>query len=102
MEENEQVAFNIIANVGSSKSLYMEIINKCEVGEFDDIDKMFEEAEGYLLEAHKTHAGLIQNEAQGGDTKFSLLLMHAEDQLMQTETIKILAKKFYKLYKKVL
>jgi PTS system cellobiose-specific IIA component len=102
MEENEQIAFNIIANAGSAKSLYIEIINKCEIEAFDSIDDMFEEAEGYLIEAHKTHSGLIQNEAVGNKTKFSLLLMHAEDQLMQTETIKLLAQKFYKLYRKVL
>ncbi|BCZ48815.1 PTS cellobiose transporter subunit IIA [Clostridium gelidum] len=100
MDSNEQIAFNIIANSGSAKSLYMEVLNKCEVEEFDSIDDMFKEAEEYLIVAHKTHTELIQKEARGEETKFSLLLMHAEDQLMQTETMKVIAQKFYKLYKK--
>jgi len=101
MEGDELIAFNIITNVGSAKSIYMEILRKSEIGEFDTIDDMFKEAEEYAIEAHKTHRELIQKEARGEETKFSLLLMHAEDQLIQAETMKVIAQKFYKLYKKM-
>lgn len=100
MNDNEKVSFNIISNVGYSKSMYMEILNKCEEGDFENIQDMFNEADEYLLLAHKAHAELIQKEANGEKTEFSLLLMHAEDQLMNTETIKIMVQKFYNLYKK--
>ncbi|GAA0736024.1 PTS lactose/cellobiose transporter subunit IIA [Clostridium oceanicum] len=100
MNNNEQVSFNIISNVGYAKSLYMEILNKCEEKDFDPIKDMFDEADKYLLLGHKSHADLIQKEASGENTEFSLLLMHAEDQLMNAETIKLMTQKFYNLYKK--
>ena len=41
---------------------------------------------------------MIQKEAAGEKSEFSLLLMHAEDQLMTTETLKIVAEEFIELY----
>lgn len=99
---NQEIAFNIIANVGTAKSLYIEIINKCEKREFHDIEKMYEEAEEYLKIAHKAHFNLIQKEAKGEDVNLTLLLIHAEDQLMNAETIKIISKKFVHIYKEEL
>lgn len=51
-----------------------------------------------FVEAHHAHASLIQKEAAGEKSEFSLLLMHAEDQLMTTETLKIVAEEFIELY----
>jgi PTS system cellobiose-specific IIA component len=43
---------------------------------------------------------LIQNEASGKKNEMSLLLVHAEDQLMSAEGFKILALEFIEIYKK--
>lgn len=102
MDNNELISFEIISNVGAAKSIYMEIINKCENKEFDSVEEMLEEAEGYLLQGHKKHMELVQREASGDKVELSLLLMHAEDQLMNAELIKLLAQKFMHLYKEVL
>ena len=50
------------------------------------------------MEGHRAHASLIQKEAEGEQTAFSLLLMHAEDQLMTTETLKIITEEFIDIY----
>ncbi|CAI3589160.1 cellobiose PTS system EIIA component [Clostridium neonatale] len=44
---------------------------------------------------------MIQQESSGDDIKLSLLLMHAEDQLMSAETIKIMAKEVIKLNNRI-
>ncbi|WP_040213497.1 PTS lactose/cellobiose transporter subunit IIA [Clostridium polynesiense] len=102
MENNELISFDIISNVGAAKSIYMEIINKCEKKDFDSVEEMLEEAEGYLIAGHKRHMELVQKEASGDKVELSLLLMHAEDQLMNAELVKLLAQKFMHLYKEVL
>ena len=51
-----------------------------------------------FVEGHHAHASLIQQEAAGEKSEFSLLLMHAEDQLMTTETLKIVAEEFIEIY----
>lgn len=49
------------------------------------------EGKEFFVKGHEAHAGLIQKEAAGEKTNVSLLLMHAEDQLMSAETIELMA-----------
>ena len=95
------ICFQIISNSGSAKSCYVEAISKAKAKDYDGASKLFEEAETYFVEAHKVHTELIQKEAQGNDTEFSLLLMHAEDQMASCEMAKLLAEEIIDLYKKV-
>ncbi|MBZ5797986.1 PTS lactose/cellobiose transporter subunit IIA, partial [Burkholderia contaminans] len=50
------------------------------------------------VEAHKIHSNLIQKEATGEKIGFSLLFMHAEDQMASTEIIQLLSKDFMDFY----
>ena len=52
-------------------------------------------------EGHHSHAKLIQQEAGGEATQMTLLLTHAEDQLMSAEAFKILSQEFMDLYKEI-
>ena len=50
-----------------------------------------------FVKGHEAHAGLIQKEANGEKVVPNILLMHAEDQLMSAETIKMMALEIIKL-----
>lgn len=91
MDELELVAFEIISNVGMAKSLAMEAIREARNGNYDEAEKKIEEAKGFLLVGHHAHSGLIHKEANGEKLEFSLIIMHAEDQLISAETIKDIA-----------
>ena len=91
MDELELVAFEIISNVGMAKSLAMEAIREARNGNYDEAEKNIEEAKGFLFEGHHAHSGLIHKEANGEKLEFSLIIMHAEDQLISAETIKDIA-----------
>lgn len=54
-----------------------------------------------LSQGHGPHTDLVQKEAAGEDAKMSLILAHAEDQVMSTEVFKVLAEEMIELYKKV-
>lgn len=54
-----------------------------------------------LSQEHGPHTDLVQKEAAGEDAKMSLILAHAEDQMMSTEVFKVLAEEMIELYKKV-
>ena len=45
--------------------------------------------------------GLIQQEAAGNSVTVTMLLMHAEDQLMSAETIKVMALELIENYKRI-
>ena len=90
-EKMQMAAFQIIASVGAAKSLYVEAMYASRVGNFEESEKKIKEGDKIYAEAHGHHFELVQEEAKGTDLPFSLMLMHAEDQLLNTETIKIMA-----------
>ena len=97
-EEMELVCFQLIANSGAAKSSFVEAIQAAKKGLYEDANAKLVEAEEAFVEAHKIHAELIQKEASGEKTEFSLLFMHAEDQMASTEIIQLLSKEFIDLY----
>ncbi|MDQ0360347.1 PTS lactose/cellobiose transporter subunit IIA [Breznakia pachnodae] len=102
MEGIELISFEIISNVGNARSLFIEAIQKAKIGLFEEAEKVMYEGEKSFLEGHHAHASLVQQEANGGELKVTLLLAHAEDQLMSAESFKILSREFIELYKKIL
>lgn len=101
VENLEQICFQIISNSGMAKSNFIEAIQKAKENEFEVANQLIEEADNYFVEAHKIHAGLIQKEAAGEKCEFSLLFMHAEDQMASAELAKVLAQEIIELYQRI-
>ena len=97
----EEVCFQIIANVGSAKSQYIEAISKAQAGDFDGARAMIESGSKDFLNGHNVHLQLLTNDAGGRSVKFSMLLMHAEDQLMEAETFRVVAENFISVYERM-
>ena len=102
MEGMELICFQIIASVGSARSSYIEAIRNAREGNIEEAKKAIAQGDEEFQTAHKAHGELITKEAAGDKTDVSLLLLHAEDQLMSAETIKIVAEEFIELCKKVI
>lgn len=100
-EKMEQICFSIISTVGTAKSLFIEAITCARNKEYDKANELINEGEKIFASGHDTHLDLIKEESSGNKLNLSLLLVHAEDQLMNAETFKILALEFIELYKKV-
>lgn len=101
MEGMELVAFNIISNVGTAKSMVMEALYAAREGKYDEAEKKLKESRQFLTEGHKAHHQLIQEEASGKPLTFSLIIMHAEDQMMSVETISDLVSEMIRMYKDI-
>ena len=95
MDNLELVSFQIISAVGVAKSSYIEAMKIAEKGDFDLAKAKIKDQE--FVKGHEAHAGLIQKEANGEKVVPNILLMHAEDQLMSAETIKMMALEIIKL-----
>ncbi len=100
-EEYEMICFQIISNSGAAKSNYVEAIKKAKVGSYAEAEALMKEAEQYFVEAHRVHVDMIQKEAGGEETTFSLILMHAEDQMASVEMAKLMAEEIIDLHKKL-
>ncbi|WP_297376637.1 PTS lactose/cellobiose transporter subunit IIA [uncultured Helcococcus sp.] len=91
----------LISNSGNAKSLAMEAINEAANGNFDKADEYIEEAKESFLEAHKIQTKLIGQEMTGQPVEISLLMVHAQDHLMNSLTTRDLAVQIINLYKKL-
>lgn len=100
MNELEEISFEIISTAGTARSLYIESIQSAKKGLFEKAEKQMEEGKELFIQGHHAHAQLIQKEASGEGATVTLLLVHAEDQLMSAEAFRILASEFLDLYKK--
>lgn len=101
MEGLELTCFQIISSVGMARSLFIEAIQEAKAGNFDVAEQKINEGNENFTTGHHAHAQLIQQEASGEVTQMTLLLTHAEDQLMSAEAFKILAQEFIDLYKEI-
>lgn len=70
-------------------------------GDFDKARTNIEDANEKIACAHKSQTKLIQSEAQGEKQGFSLLLVHAQDHLMNAITTRDMAREFIDLYEVV-
>lgn len=99
MENNlETIIFQIILHGGNGKSSSMEAIYEAKQGNFEQAKAKIQEAAEALNEAHKFQTNLIQGEVRGEKTEVSLLMVHAQDHLMNAITIKDLASEFVDMY----
>lgn len=101
MEGLELVCFEIISSVGNARSLYIEAIQEAKAGNFEKAADLIKEGEESFTQGHHAHAELVQKEAAGEATPFSLILMHAEDQLMSAEGFRIIAEEFIEVYRRM-
>ena len=96
----DTIIMELIVNSGNARSRAMEAIGAAKNGNLDTAKEKIKEAEEDLGKAHNVQTNLIQNEANGNKAEVSLLLVHAQDHLMNAMTIKDMAKEFVNMYDK--
>jgi PTS system cellobiose-specific IIA component len=101
MENLEGTIFQIILHGGNGKSCAMEAIAAAKQGDFTEARGKLQEAIDALNEAHHIQTSLIQSEIRGEKVEISLLMVHAQDHLMNAITMKDLATEFVDLYEAI-
>ncbi|MEK4826904.1 PTS lactose/cellobiose transporter subunit IIA [Niallia sp. FSL W8-0951] len=97
----EEISFQIILNGGNARGLAMEAINDAKSGDFSLAEQKLDEANEAMRLAHRFQTDLIQGEARGEKFEIRLLLIHAQDHLMNAMTVVDMAKEFIELHKKL-
>lgn len=94
----EEQIMQIILFSGNAKSSSMEAIHAAKEHNHELAQECIEKANEELIQAHRVQTSLIQSEVRGEKTEISLLLIHAQDHLMNSITFKDLAIEFVDLY----
>ncbi|MEG0468314.1 PTS lactose/cellobiose transporter subunit IIA [Amedibacillus sp. YH-ame10] len=99
LEKLSAVAMEIITYSGAAKSTYIQAMHLAKKQQVEEAHAKLEEGDNFLKEAHDKHLALLQKEATDNEPQVSMLVLHAEDQFMSCETIKIMVQEFMELYK---
>lgn len=99
MDELQKASFQIIAAVGMARSSYIEAVGAAKEGDFDKAAELMKTGDEQFLKGHDAHTELIQREAGGDPVNMTLIITHAEDQLMSAESFKIVATELIDVYR---
>ena len=85
----EEMALEIITNVGTARSMYVEAVEAAKAGTCEEAHNLVAEGEKIFVNGHHAHADLVNAKIGVEELQYMFLVMHAEDQLMSAETLKI-------------
>lgn len=87
----EQIIMQIIVNGGNARSASLKAVNAARAGDFEESDKLIKDAKAAFTKAHEIQTELIQDEVRGNPKEVTLLMVHAQDHLMNALTVHDLA-----------
>ena len=100
-EELQVAAFDIILNSGNARSIVHEAFDAMREKNYILAEQKLQEANDELLKAHQAQTDLLQEYASGTEIKIEIIMVHAQDHLMTTMTLREVAIEMLELYKKV-
>ena len=101
MEGLELICFNIISSVGMAKSSYVEAMRAAAKGDYELCEAKMKEGDDFYSKGHDAHLELLAKEANAEDFAPGVILMHAEDQMMAAEVVRLMAEENIKMSKKI-
>ncbi|MNO28012.1 Lactose-specific phosphotransferase enzyme IIA component [compost metagenome] len=101
LEELAVVSMNVILHAGHARDFVFQAVDKASAGEFEEADKLMDEANSEIVIAHKAQTKTLQKEADGIEFPFSPLFAHAQDTMMTVKSEINTLKEIIKLYKTI-
>lgn len=100
-EKIAEIAFQIIAAVGTARGMYMEAIQAAKEAKYEEAHKLMEEGREIFIQGHLAHKDILTMQGSGVKLPMNIFLMHAEDQLMATDSFETTANEEIELYQKL-
>ncbi len=96
----EEAVMEIIVNAGQSRSLCFEALHAARQGNLDEAKSLLREADGYAHQAHKMQTKLIEQDAGEARQPMTLIMVHAQDHLMNSLLARELSEEIIHLYQR--
>ncbi|GEN51667.1 PTS lactose/cellobiose transporter subunit IIA [Alkalibacterium pelagium] len=103
-EENRElmeVIMALIMHGGDARSSSMEAIHAAKKSQFDLAQEKLKGADSSITEAHQVQTDLLTQEAAGNSVELNLLMVHAQDTLMNAMTYRDLAEEMIDMYRRI-
>ena len=96
----EEAVMEIIVNAGQSRSLCFEALHAARQGNIDEAKSLLREADGYARQAHHMQTKLIEQDAGEARQPMTLIMVHAQDHLMNSLLARELSEEIIHLYQR--
>ena len=97
-EEAQNISFQIIGYAGDALSDFVEAVAQAKKGNGEEAQKLMQAGKEQLTKAHKSQTDLLVAEANNEELPFSIILVHAQDHIMNAILYENIAKDFIELY----
>ncbi|WP_461218078.1 PTS lactose/cellobiose transporter subunit IIA [Lapidilactobacillus salsurivasis] len=95
----EEISFALISKAGTAFTMLVEALQDAREKDFEKAAVKKAEAETLMNEAHNLQTDLMVNEVNGEGNEINVLLIHAQDTLMNTILMSTIVDEFIKLYR---
>lgn len=99
--EIQEIAFKIILDSGNSRTLVHEGFKAMRENKLQEAEEKLEEANDSLIKAHNVQTKLLHDYANGTEIIMDVIMVHAQDHLMTTMTIREVAIEMLVMYQKM-
>lgn len=100
-DELQMVAFEIILNSGNARTIVHEAFAAMRNGRLEEAGELLTNANNEMLLAHRAQTNLLQEYASGESINVEIIMVHAQDHLMTTMTLREVALEMLEMYKKM-
>ncbi|MDO4467846.1 MAG: PTS lactose/cellobiose transporter subunit IIA [Bacillota bacterium] len=90
VERISEIAMQVITFSGLAKSNYLQALKAYRTKNLEAYNNFLIQGDQSFTQAHHAHLSVLQEEMNSGESQITMLMAHAEDQLMAAETIKTL------------
>ncbi len=97
----ENVVIELIVKAGETKSLAMEALKRAREGDFAQSEQSMAASREAAKQAHKIQTALIAADEGQGKVPVSLVLVHAQDHLMNAMLAQDLVEEMVYLYQRL-
>ena len=87
-EELTMIRFEIVSYSGDARSKLLLALEKAKNKQFEECDKLIEQANQCLNDAHDAQMYVMKEEANGGTVNMGFIMTHAQDHLMTSLLLK--------------
>ncbi|OUQ56801.1 hypothetical protein B5E58_10170 [Tyzzerella sp. An114] len=79
---DEETIVTIIASAGEANGMLQQAYMEAVEGNYEAVEELLKKADEVLVKVHEVQTDLIQCEAGGDRVEMGLLMVHAQDHLM--------------------
>lgn len=101
MNDTVKKCFLMISIVGEAKAYYMKSIQESRQNDFENASQSISDGDKVFNQIYEIQNQLTNEEVNGILNDYHLLLIHAQDQVMSVEQVKVFAQEMCNCYSRI-